>query len=115
MPFVTAGQQPPLLRIGPTYVPGAGACFACHETVLTEAYPRYPEVAAQRREQTLPDTTLGPACGMLGSLIALEAMHLLTGAPWRLATLESALLVDMRTLESRWESIRRVEDCAVCG
>jgi bacteriocin biosynthesis cyclodehydratase domain-containing protein len=115
VPFVTAGQQPPLLRIGPTYVPGAGACFACHETVLTKAYPRYPEVAAQRREQTLPDTTLGPACGMLGSLIALEAMHLLTGAPWRLATLESALLVDMRTLESRWESIRRVEDCAVCG
>jgi bacteriocin biosynthesis cyclodehydratase domain-containing protein len=114
-PFVTAGQQPPLLRIGPTYVPGAGACFACHETAMAEAFPRYPEVAAQRRRQALPDTTLGPACGVLGSLLALEAMHLLSGAPWRLATIDRALLVDMRTLQIRWEEIRRLDDCAVCG
>ena len=24
-PFITGGQVPPLLRIGPTYVPGSGA------------------------------------------------------------------------------------------
>jgi bacteriocin biosynthesis cyclodehydratase domain-containing protein len=115
VPFVTAGQQPPRLRVGPTYVPGAGACFACHEHALAEAFPHYPAIAAQRREQRLPDTTLGPACGILGSLLALEALHLLVGAPWRLATLDRALLIDMRTLETHWEPIERVDGCPVCG
>jgi bacteriocin biosynthesis cyclodehydratase domain-containing protein len=115
IPFVTAGQQPPLLRAGPTYVPGHGACFACHEHSLASAFPRYREVADHRRDHALPDTTLGPACGVLGSLLGLEALHLLTGAPWRLATLDRALLVDMRTLETRWETIERRDGCAVCG
>jgi bacteriocin biosynthesis cyclodehydratase domain-containing protein len=115
VPFVTAGQQPPLLRIGPTYLPGDGACFACHERGLAESFPRYAELAEHRRRHGTTAITLGPASGLIGCVLALEALHLLAHAPERLATRDRALLVDMRTLETRWESIRRLPDCEVCG
>lgn len=115
VPFVTSGQQPPLLRIGPTYVPGEGACFACHERSLLESYPHYAELAEHRRRHGTTATTLGPASGIIGCLLGLEALHLLSGSPVPPATRDRALLMDMRTLETRWESIRRRADCQVCA
>jgi bacteriocin biosynthesis cyclodehydratase domain-containing protein len=115
VPFVTAGQQPPLLRIGPTYLPGDGACFACHERTLSEAFPRFAELAEHRRRHGTTATTLGPASGLIGCVLALEALHLLTGAPDRLATRDRSLLLDIRTLETHWETIQRRPGCEVCG
>jgi molybdopterin/thiamine biosynthesis adenylyltransferase len=58
--------------------------------------------------------TLGPASGVIGTLLAMEVMHLLVDdAP--VATEGRALLVDMRTLETRWEAVERRRDCSACN
>jgi bacteriocin biosynthesis cyclodehydratase domain-containing protein len=114
VPFLTAGQEPPLLKVGPAYVPGRGPCFACHERRLAAEFPLYPELAEYRRRHPTPATTLGAASGVVGTLLALEIMHLLTGAE-PVATEGRAMLLDMRTLEQRWEAVARDPGCPVCA
>ncbi len=114
VPFISAGQQPPLVRIGPTHLPGRGACLACHEQQSRRAFPLYDTLAEQRRRAPRAATTLGPASALIGSLLALEVMHLLLGW-WPLATHDRALLIDGRTLEQRWEWIERDPDCPSCA
>jgi bacteriocin biosynthesis cyclodehydratase domain-containing protein len=114
VPFLTAGQQPPLLKIGPTYIPGRGACLACHESAVRRDYPLYDELVERRRRDPPSATTLGPASGVIGTLLALEVMHLIAGAEAP-ATHDRALLVDMRTLQTRWERIERDPGCRACG
>jgi bacteriocin biosynthesis cyclodehydratase domain-containing protein len=113
VPFITAGQQPPLLKIGPTYIPGRGACLACHESSVRLDFPLYDELAERRRRDPPPATTLGPASGIIGTLLALEVMHLIAGAEPP-TTHDRALLLDMRTLEMRHERIERNPGCTVC-
>jgi bacteriocin biosynthesis cyclodehydratase domain-containing protein len=114
VPFLTAGQQPPLLKVGPTYVPGRSACFACHEHQLHRDFPLYAELAEQRRRDAPAATTLGPASGIIGTLLGLEVMHLVT-RPHPPATAGRALLVDMATLQTRWEDVERDPACPACG
>jgi bacteriocin biosynthesis cyclodehydratase domain-containing protein len=111
--FLTAGQQPPLLKIGPTYVPGRGACFACHETQVRRSFPLYGQLAEHRRRHPPDAVTLGPASGLIGSLLALEVMHLVA-ADEPVATQDRALLIDMRSLETHWEDVERDPQCPVC-
>jgi molybdopterin-synthase adenylyltransferase len=114
VPFIFGGQVPPVLKVGPTYIPGHGPCFACHERALAAEFPLYLELAEYRRRHPTTAMTLGPASGVVGALMALETMHLLNGdAP--LATLGRSLLIDMGTLEQRWEPIERDPDCPVCA
>lgn len=114
MPFLTAGQQPPLLKIGPTYVPGRGACFACHETQVRRSFPLYAQLAEHRRRHPPEAVTLGPASGVIGSLLALEVLHLVASDE-PVATQDRALLVDMRSLEARWEEVERDPACPDCA
>jgi bacteriocin biosynthesis cyclodehydratase domain-containing protein len=114
VPFITAGQQPPLLKVGPTYIPRHGACLACHERAVRHDFPLYDELTESRRREPPAATTLGPASGLVGTLLGLEVMHLVAAAQPP-ATHGRALLLDMRTLESRWEAIERDPDCEVCG
>jgi bacteriocin biosynthesis cyclodehydratase domain-containing protein len=113
VPFITAGQQPPLLKIGPTYMPGRGACLACHERHVRRDFPLYDELADCRRRDPPSATTLGPASGAIGTLLALEVMHLLAGSEPP-ATHDRALLLDMLTLDARWEAVERDRACAAC-
>jgi molybdopterin-synthase adenylyltransferase len=113
IPFLTAGQQPPLLKIGPTYVPGRGACFACHETQLRRSFPLYRQLAEHRGHHPPEAVTLGPASGVIGSLLALEVLHLVA-ADEPVATQDRALLIDMRSLEPRWEDVERDPACPAC-
>jgi molybdopterin-synthase adenylyltransferase len=114
VPFISAGQQPPLLKIGPIHVPGRGACFACHERHVRRDYPLYDELSAHRRREMPDAVTIGPASGLIGTLLAMEVMHLLLGH-WPLATHDRALLLDMRTLDARWEQVPRDPGCDECG
>jgi bacteriocin biosynthesis cyclodehydratase domain-containing protein len=114
VPFLTAGQQPPLLKIGPTYMPGRGACFACHERRLRRDFPLYAELADQRQREPPAATTLGPASGIIGTLLALEVLHLLVRSEPP-ATFDRALLIDMATLETHWEAIEPDPDCPACA
>jgi bacteriocin biosynthesis cyclodehydratase domain-containing protein len=113
VPFISAGQQPPLLRIGPTHVPGRGACFACHEHHLRRDYPLYDELVDHRRQAASEAMTLGPASGTIGTLMAMEVMHLLLGHQ-PLATHDRALLLDMRTLAAHWAPVRIDPECKAC-
>ena len=113
VPYVMAAQVPPVLKVGPTYVPGRTACFACQERRTAEAFPLYAELAERRRRDPAPATTLGPASAVVGATIAMEVMHLCLG--WTpIATEGRAWLLDMRTLETRWEVIERLGDCPAC-
>ena len=113
VPWIAAGQTPPILRVGPTYVPGRSACHACHQTQLRRGHPLHAELAAAQDDDPPAATTLGPASGIVGSLIAMEVLHLLAGR-LPLATEGRALLLDMRTLEQRWEDVERLDDCPAC-
>ncbi len=111
-PFIVAGQAPPVLKIGPTYAPGRGPCFACHETALRRESAAYDDYVTSLGETAPLATTLGPASAVIGGLIAMELMHLISGQ--RPVTCDRAVLIDMRTLEARTEPVSRDPDCAVC-
>jgi bacteriocin biosynthesis cyclodehydratase domain-containing protein len=114
VPYMLAGQQPPLIRIGPTYIPRHGACFACHEERLRKEFPLYDELAAQRMRSPPAATTLGPASALVGAMLATEVLHFLVGdrPP---ATHDRVLLFDLATLESRWAPVEREARCSRCG
>ena len=114
LPFVMAGQQPPLVKLGPTFKPGAGACFGCHETRLRREFARYDELAHARIAAPPAATTLGPASALIGSVLALEVLHLLLGV-WPVATHDRVFLLDIRTLELRSEAVAHEPECATCG
>jgi bacteriocin biosynthesis cyclodehydratase domain-containing protein len=80
---------------------------------LRDESPAYDDYTAfrSRVEPTAP--TLGPASGVVGSMLALELMRLLIGQ--RPTTADAAVIIDMRTFEVRHEPVRRRADCAVCG
>jgi molybdopterin-synthase adenylyltransferase len=112
VPFIVAGQLPPLLKIGPTYIAGDGPCFTCHETALARASHAYEDYVRFRRSRPVTAPTIGPGSCVAGGLMALEVLHILTGeVP---ATKGVAMLVDMRTLVVRSERIDRDPACPVC-
>jgi bacteriocin biosynthesis cyclodehydratase domain-containing protein len=112
VPFIVAGQLPPVLKIGPMYAPGSGACFSCHETALAKASSAYEDYVAHRMCEPATSSTLGPASSVVGGLIGLELLHLLAGD--RPATQDAAFLVNLRTLEVRREPVARDPSCATC-
>jgi molybdopterin/thiamine biosynthesis adenylyltransferase len=113
VPYVIGGQRPPILKVGPTFIPGQTACFACQETALAREFPLYAELARRRDEQPERSITLGPASGIAGTLIASEVLHLLLGH--EIATAGRALLLDLRTLATWWEPVERLPDCPRCA
>ena len=112
-PYIACGQGTPILKIGPMVVPGRTACFACEETQMRAAAPLYDEVVALRQRTSAFAMTLGPAAGIIGTLLSMEVMHALLGRP--AATEGRALLLDIQTLRTWWEPIARDPGCPVCG
>jgi len=113
VPFITAGQIPPLLRVGPLYVPGRTACFACHETAQRAASIAYDRYVEHMRTSPSRAATLGPASAIVGSTIAQELMHLLVGI--EPATLSTAHTIDMRTLQVTSDVVPRDAGCEACA
>jgi molybdopterin/thiamine biosynthesis adenylyltransferase len=82
--------------------PGESACYRC-------AFPIEPDYAPSCAETGV----LGPAAGMIGSLQALEALKLLSGA---VAPLTDAFLqVDLATLEAQRVTVPRNPECPDCS
>lgn len=102
LPHISAAQHPPQVRIGPLRIPGRSACLECIEAAHRARYPLYDEVAAFRASRERPTPTLGTASGLIGTLVATEILHLITGAHPP-ATLNRSLIVDLATLASRFE------------
>lgn len=113
VPFITGGQLPPLVKVGPLYHPGRTACFACHERRLAATSAGY--AAYTERLTAVPSrgATLGPASGIVGTMIAMELLHLLCGRTP--ATAGAALLLDLTTMHARREPIERDPACRLCS
>jgi bacteriocin biosynthesis cyclodehydratase domain-containing protein len=112
-PYIACGQGTPILKVGPMVVPGRTACFACEETQMRASAPLYDDVVALRQQTSAFAMTLGPASGIIGTLLSMEVMHALLGRP--AATEGRALLLDIQTLRTWWEPIERDPGCPVCG
>jgi len=112
VPFIAAGQLPPIVKIGPTYIPGRTACFACHEQALRVASSEYDQYVSRIQSTPARCATLGPASGIVGTMLAMELMHLLVGVPT--TTAGTALTLDLRKFELRREPIPRDPDCGAC-
>jgi molybdopterin/thiamine biosynthesis adenylyltransferase len=102
IPHITAAQHPPVVRVGPLRIPGRSPCLECVEADARERYPLAGEVAAFRSAHVRPAPTLGPASGVIGTLVATEILHALTGAHPP-ATLNRSLVFRLDTFESRLE------------
>jgi molybdopterin/thiamine biosynthesis adenylyltransferase len=114
VPWITAGQVPPLVRVGPLHIPGRTGCFECQERAARRSFALYDELAAWRQAHPTVATTLGWASGVIGSLLAGEVIHLLTGV-CEPATIGTAVTVDLRTLQITRESVERDPGCPVCA
>jgi bacteriocin biosynthesis cyclodehydratase domain-containing protein len=114
VPYITMSHFPPIARIGPLYVPGETGCFACQETEYRRQYPLYDIAVEQRRAKRLPAGTLGPACGLIGGLVATEVMHFLTGIT-QPRTLGAGYTLDLRTIEIERYEVRPDPGCPVCS
>jgi molybdopterin/thiamine biosynthesis adenylyltransferase len=114
IPYTSMGQLPPLIRLGPTYVPGETGCYACREAAYRDSHPMYDELVTAKGLAPTPAPTFGPACGIIGSNAAMEAVHALTGIcpP---STLGRAVMIDLRSWEVSTEAVPRDPACPVCG
>jgi bacteriocin biosynthesis cyclodehydratase domain-containing protein len=115
LPHTSAGQFPPRVRIGPTFVPGRTACLECQEQAVRRDFPLYDELVEHRRNSAPVAATLGAPSGLIGSLLAMEVIHWITGIS-EPATLGRGLVFDLRDFSSHWESIAPDPGCELaCG
>ena len=114
VPYITAGQFPPLVRVGPMVLPGRSACLECLERQTRHDYPLYDELAAHRVRHPTTAATVGAVSGIVGSMLAIEAIHLIVGVD-RPASVDTALIMDLRTMTIASEAVSRDPDCPLCS
>jgi bacteriocin biosynthesis cyclodehydratase domain-containing protein len=114
VPYISAGQHLPLIRIGPMVVPGKSSCLECLERAARRDFALYDEIAVHRASHPATAATMGASSGMVGALLAMEAIHWLTGAITP-ATMDRAVILDLRTLRMREEAVIRDPECPGCG
>ena len=110
IPHTSAGQFPPRVRVGPTFVPGRTACLECQERAVRRGFPLYDELVEHRREHAPVAATLGAPSGLIGSLLAMEVIHWITGIS-EPATLGRGLVFDLRDFSNHWESVEPDPGC----
>jgi bacteriocin biosynthesis cyclodehydratase domain-containing protein len=115
LPHTSAGQFPPRVRIGPTFVPGRTACLECQERAIRRNFPLYDELVEHRKASAPVAATLGAPSGLIGSLLAMEVIHWITGIS-EPATLGRGVVFDLRDFSSEWQSVEPDPDCELgCG
>jgi bacteriocin biosynthesis cyclodehydratase domain-containing protein len=112
IPYIGMSQHPPLVRVGPTYLPGTTGCLACQETAFRRAYPLFDAATAALRDDS-PAATYAPACGLIGSLVANEVVAHLTGLV-ELTYAGRAAVIDLTTLAVERQDVPRDPACDVC-
>jgi len=108
---ISAGQDPPKLRVGPFFLGDRAGCLRCLEAAARRDFPLYDELAEARARRPATSATLGAASGIAGSLIAMEVIHQLAGVALP-ATANRALLLDLQTLSLRSETVEPDPRCA---
>jgi bacteriocin biosynthesis cyclodehydratase domain-containing protein len=110
VPHISAGQMPPIVRVGPFVRPGVTACGRCLERSWQRGSPLAAELERMRSIRPAPAATLGPVCGLIGSIIGSEALHWLTGLQPP-ATWGSALTIDIRTFRAEHHPVLPDPEC----
>lgn len=114
VPHIAAGQFPPMVRVGPTFVPGLGACLECQERAIRRDFGLWDELVEHRQRHAPVAATLGAASGLIGSLIAMEVVHWITGI-CEPATLGRGFLFDLRDFSTTWQEVPTEPGCPACG
>jgi bacteriocin biosynthesis cyclodehydratase domain-containing protein len=114
IPFITMSNLPPLARLGPLFVPGETGCYLCLEAHYRALHPLYDELSAGKGLLPSPAASFGPLCGLIGSHVAMETVHFLTGLVTP-TTLGRALILDSRTMAVTEQAVPRRASCPVCG
>jgi molybdopterin/thiamine biosynthesis adenylyltransferase len=112
VPFLTISQLPPLIRVGPLYVPGRTGCVACMEAGHRRRYPLFDAIehADQLARQ---HACSGPATGAAAVLGVGEALRFLVGGDT--ATVGCARRIDLATMEVTHEPVHAQPGCRICG
>jgi ribosomal protein S12 methylthiotransferase accessory factor len=117
---MSASMQGTEAVVGPGVAPGSTACWNCyhHRRLAAMEDPwaadRLDRAARYGQPSGPPFTYLAPAVGLLGSLVALEALQMLNfAAPCRL--LGGVLIQDVVTLETSRHRLVQLPWCEVCG
>ncbi len=114
IPYITMSHFPPIARVGPFYIPGVTGCFACQVAAYRRSYPLYDTAIEQRRAKRSPVGTIGPACGLIGGQVALDAMHHLSGLV-EPSTQGVSHTYDLRTMKVEREPVVPEPDCPTCA
>lgn len=114
VPHLVAAQLPPLVRVGPLFVPGVTGCARCQEHAARREYPEYDALVAYRERHDRTAAALAPLCGLIGSILAMEVVHFVTGVATP-ATRGQAIVIDARDLSVATEEVVREDECDACG
>lgn len=114
IPYISMSQLPPMMRVGPIYVPGQTGCLECGMARHRRDHPYMEEAIDQLRHATSPAATLGPTSGATASLVAMEVLHFITGVV-KPAALGAAITIDTRTMAVEREPVVRDPQCRICG
>jgi molybdopterin-synthase adenylyltransferase len=114
IPHVAASQFPPLVRVGPTIVPGRPGCHECMEEAGRRSDPLFDELAAWRQQADTLSATFAPACALIGGILSSDVIHHLTGLA-QPATLQESVVIDIRSLGIRRVPLEPVPGCPVCA
>jgi bacteriocin biosynthesis cyclodehydratase domain-containing protein len=114
IPHIVMSQIPPLVRVGPTFVPGRTGCLACYEQPAHEEFPLFDELVDYRRHRGAVAAALAPGCALIAGVVSSEVLHHLTGLATP-ATLGTALTIDMHTLATTREAVEHAPECPHCA
>jgi bacteriocin biosynthesis cyclodehydratase domain-containing protein len=114
IPYIYMAQAPPLVRVGPLYVPGETGCHDCQQSAWRREYPLFETVVDQQRSRPSVAATLGPASGLIAAQVGMDLVHLLTGLA-RPASWNASCMYDLRSMEVRRFELPVEPGCRTCG
>ncbi len=116
IPWVQGSLSAYWLQVGPFYNPPATGCYACRESSMRARDPDIydAQIAAMISEPLKRPPLIGPLCGLVGTLIAMDVVRYLTASEPP-ATFGRFFIIDARSWKTRVEPVERVEGCQVCG
>lgn len=114
IPYIGMAQFPPMIKVGPFYVPGTSGCHECQRIAWRRDYPLFEVAIEQLRARSSPAATLGPSSGLIGAQVAMDVMHFITGLV-EPASLKAACIYDLRTMEVERVPVVAEPECPVCS
>jgi bacteriocin biosynthesis cyclodehydratase domain-containing protein len=114
IPYISMAQFPPKVKVGPLYVPGKSGCYECQKVAWRREHPMFDIVVDQLKGKSSAAATLAPSSGLIGAQVGMDVVHFVTGLV-EPASLRTACLYDLRTMEVERVPVKPVPDCPICS